>query len=80
MADDSSELARHLFAAATAMLEDAVGLAVTGQSPRRSPAQRAAAGRRLQVLLHDAAVVAEAAAILAQPAGKRPSRGRQNRS
>ncbi len=65
MDDDYRELAHRLFAAATAMLEDAIGAAVAGQSRRLNPSQLAYAGRRLQAAARDIAVIAEAAMIVA---------------
>ena len=75
MDDDIRDLVNRLFAAVTAMLEDAIEVAVAGQSPRLSPAQLADTGRRLQVVPRDIAVVVEAAAIVAN-VGANP---RQNR-
>jgi hypothetical protein len=66
MDDGARELANRLFATATAMIEDAVELAVAGQSPGLNPAQLADHGRRLRAAAHDIAVVAEAAAIVAE--------------
>ncbi len=64
MDDDSRELAHRLFAAATAMLEDAIEVAVAGQSPQLNSSQFADAGHRLQTAAHNIAVIAEAAAIV----------------
>ena len=41
MGDDYRELANHLFATATAMLEDVIEVAVAGQSWRLTPSQLA---------------------------------------
>lgn len=60
------ELAHRLFAAATAMLEDAIDLAVAGQAPRLHACRLAAHGRRLRAAAHDIAVIAEAATITAK--------------
>ena len=79
MDGDYRELATRLFAAATAMLEDALGPAVAGQSPRSSPAALAEHGRRLQAALRDAAIIAEAAVIVATLGAGR-GRKRQNRA
>ncbi len=65
MDNDYRELAHRLFAAATAMLEDAIGAAVAGQSSRLNPSQLADNGRRLQAATHDIAIIAEAATIVA---------------
>ncbi len=64
MDDDYRELASHLFATATAMLEDATEGAVEGQSPRLDPTQLADHGRRLQAAARDIAIIAEAAMIV----------------
>ena len=66
MDNDYRELAHRLFAAATAMLEDAIGAAAAGQSRRLNPSQLAAAGRRLQAAARDIAVITEAAMIVAK--------------
>ena len=80
MEDDYRELASRLFATATAMLEDAIELAVAGQSPRLDHAQLADVGRRLQAAARDAATIAETAAIVANlgvnQAHDRPKRPR----
>ncbi len=65
MDDDYRELANRLFATATAMLEDAIEVAVAGQSPGLTPSRLADRGRRLQAAARDIAVVAEAAMIVA---------------
>ncbi len=79
MNDEDLELANRLFAAATAMLEDAIGVAVKGQSPRLDPAQLADHGRRLRAAARDIAVLAEAAMIAANPGGDGPSIRRDQR-
>lgn len=66
MDDDHRELANWLFATATAMLEEAAGTAAAGQSPRNDALQLIELGRRLQTAARDVAVIAEAAAIIAQ--------------
>jgi len=68
MDDEDRELAHRLLAAATAMLEDAIETAVTGQSPRLDPSQLADHGRRLQAAAHDIAIIAEAATIVSDRA------------
>ncbi len=65
MDNDYRELAHRLFAAATAMLEDAIEMAVAGQSRRVPPSQLAVHARRLQASARDIAVIAEAAMIVA---------------
>ncbi len=65
MDDDYREFAHRLFAAATAMLEDAIEAAVAGQSPRSPSANLAEQARALQVRAQDIAVIAEAAMIVA---------------
>ncbi len=60
MDDDYRELAHRLFAAATAMLEDAIEVAVAGQSPRIPPSQLAVHARRLQGSARDIAVIVDA--------------------
>ena len=67
MDDDRRELANRLFAAATAMLEDAAAVAAAGQSPRLSTAQLVESGGRLKVAAQAVTVLAEAAAIVADP-------------
>jgi hypothetical protein len=64
--DDHQELARRLFATATAMLEDATEVAGAGQSPVASPAGLAACARRLAVAAREVVIIAEAAGIAAQ--------------
>ena len=65
MDEDDRELVRRLFAAATAMLEDAIEVAVAGQSHRIPPSQLAVHARRLQASARDIAVIAEAAMVVA---------------
>ncbi len=79
MDDDYRELANRLFATATAMLEDAIEVAVAGQSPRLTSSQLADHGHRLQEAVHDIAVIAQAAMIVAN-AGVNRRRIRRNRS
>ncbi|MCI0740823.1 MAG: hypothetical protein L0Y72_17370 [Gemmataceae bacterium] len=79
MDDEYRELAHRLFAAATAMLEDALDLAVAGQSPRQSPSRLAKHGCRLRAAAHDLAVIAEAATIAANRAVNHASDQPRNR-
>ena len=65
MDDDHRELAHRLFAAATAMLEDATEAAVAGQSARSPSSKLAGHARTLQASARDSAVIAEAAMIVA---------------
>ncbi len=66
MSDDYRELARRLFATATAMLEDATEISISGQAHRLIPSKLADHGRRLQTAARDIAAVAEAAIVIAQ--------------
>ncbi len=75
--DDHRELANRLFATATAMLENAIGVAVKGQSPRLDPAQLADHGRCLQAAVRQIAVIAEAAIIIVSQGNSRPPSRRQ---
>ncbi len=77
--DEGRELANRLFAAATAMLEDAVEVAAAGQSSRLTPSRLADHGRRLQAAARDIAVLAEAAVIAANRGGDGPSIRRDQR-
>lgn len=75
--DEHREFANRLFATATARLEDAIGVAVAGQSPRLDPAQLADHGRRLQAAVREIAAIAEAATIIASQGNSRPPSQRQ---
>ena len=55
MGGEYRELARGLFAAATAMLEDAIEAAVAGQSPHLTVAQLARQANRLEAAGRDIA-------------------------
>lgn len=66
MSDDYRELVRRLFATATAMLEDATEVSISGQSQRLVPSKLADYGHRLQTTARDIAVVAEAAIVIAR--------------
>ncbi len=75
MDDDQRELANRLFAAVTAMLEDAIEVAVAGQSSKLGPRQLANRARRLQATVQEIAAIAEAAKIVANLDGnRRPNR------
>ena len=74
MDDDHRELARRLFATATAMLEDATEVAGAGQSPGASPAGLADCARRLAAAAREVVIIAEAAGIAAESgADRRPN-------
>ncbi len=77
MDDDDRELANRLFATATAMLEDAIGVAVKGQSPRLDSTQLVDHGRRLQAAVREIASIAEAATIVVSQDNNRPPSRRQ---
>ena len=79
MDDDHRELANRLFAAATALLEDAIETAAAGQSPHLDPTQLADHGRRLQAMARDIAILAEATVIVAEP-GVNQRENRRQRS
>ncbi len=59
------ELAHRLFAAATAMLENAIEAAVAGQSAKLGPRQLVDRARQLHAAARDITVIAEAAMIVA---------------
>ena len=65
MDDDQRELANRLFAVATATLEDAIAVAVAGQSAKLGPRQLADRARQLHAAARDITVIAEAAMIVA---------------
>ncbi len=77
MDDDDRELANRLFATATAMLEDAIGVAVKGQSPRLDSTKLVDHGRRLQAAVREIASIAEAATIVVSQGNNRPPARRQ---
>ena len=66
MDDDDRELANRLFAAMTAMLEDAAEAAAAGQPARAAPAELAAQARRIRATGHEVAALAEAALVIAK--------------
>ena len=75
MDEDYRELVNRLFAAATAMLEDATELTAAGQSARLNSSLLADHGHRLRTATQDIAIIAEAAIIVAnlginQPANR----------
>ena len=65
MDDEYRELARRLFAATTAMLDDAIEAAVSGQSAKLGPRQLVDRARQLHAAARDITVIAEAAMIVA---------------
>ncbi len=65
MDDDYRGLARRLFTAATAMLEDAIQLSTEGPAPRLTPEQLVDSARGLHAAARDIAAVTEAAMIVA---------------
>ena len=65
MDDDQRELANRLFAVATATLEDAIAVAVAGQSAKLGPRQLADRARQLHAAARDITVISEAAMIVA---------------
>ena len=65
MDDDDRELARRLFATATALIETAHEAAVAGQAGEIAAGDYAAAARRLQTVARDIAALAEAALVIA---------------
>ena len=65
MDDDHRELVRHLFAAATELIETAHDAAAAGQSSGITAGDYAAAARTLQATARDVAALAEAAMIVA---------------
>ena len=72
MEDDDRDLANRLFATATAMLEEAIEVAIAGQSPRLDSSEISDHGRRLQALARELQTIAEAAAITTVRAAKDP--------
>ncbi len=64
MDEDDRELLRRLFAAATAMLENAIEAAVAGQSAKLGPRQLVDRARQLHASARDTTVIAEAAMIV----------------
>ena len=79
MDDDHRELANRLFAVATAMLEDMIGVTVAGQSPRLDAALVADKGHRLQTAAQDVAILAQAVAIVAHLGVEPPPHRRKRR-
>ena len=63
---DRKELANRLFATATAMLEDAVEIASTGQSGRRSLEELVLTARALGARTRKITAIAEAVMVVAE--------------
>lgn len=76
MDPDDRELARRLFARATAVLEDAIPASTAGQSPRLSHARAVACARRLRAGAGTIVALAEAVVAIAPPpaGGRKPGR------
>jgi tRNA-dihydrouridine synthase len=64
------ELARRLFTVATAILEDATIVAAAGQSHKLTETSCERYARELQLVGHDVATIAEAAATMARLSGQ----------
>lgn len=79
MDDDYRELANRLFARATVMLEDAIETAVKGQSSRLKPSQLSDVAHQLQTAVREIAVIAQAAAIVADLGAKSLRNRRKSR-
>ena len=73
MDEDHRELARRLFAAATALIETAHDAAIAGQSEALTARAYAEAARQLEAAAHSLATLAEAAAVIAGPSDGDPS-------
>ena len=69
---DRKELANRLFATATAMLEDAVEIASTGQSGRRSLEELVHTARALSTHTRKITAIAEAAMVVAEGDPRNP--------
>jgi len=79
MEDDHRELVRHLFAAATDMIETAHETATAGQSEALSAEAYVAAAQRLRGVAGGIATLTEAAAVIAGPGDGDPA-GRADRT
>lgn len=62
---NARDLANHLFATATAVLESAAEVAVAGQHPRLTPSACAARARELRTAAADLTRLADAALVIA---------------
>ncbi len=71
MDDGNLDLVNHMFAIATALLEDAVEAAIAGQSSRLSHLELVALAGRLQIAAREIAAVADATMIVASLGAKR---------
>ncbi len=72
MDDETRDLAQRLFAAATAMLEDAIEAAVAGQSAKLGARRLADHARQLYAAVGDITVIAEAAMIVVNSGFNQP--------
>ena len=79
MDNDHRELLRHLFAAATELIETAHDAAVAGQSGEIAAGDYAEAARGLQATARNVATLAEAAMIVANM-GTNPGRNPRDRN
>lgn len=77
--EDDREQTRHLFAIATAMLEDAIEVAVVGQSTKTTLTKLAAHARRLEHLARQITVLAQSIQIIAASRRMPPKHRRQSR-
>lgn len=68
---EDKELIGRLFAAATVLIEDAHEIAVAGQSPKSGVKATVGAACALREAAQDAAILAQAALIIARRAGPR---------
>lgn len=66
MDENNTDLARTLFAWATAMLEDAIEIAVAGQSPKAGSAELTECAQRPGATVEEINTIAKAAASVAQ--------------
>lgn len=78
MSTGDLELANQLFASATALLEDALELAVAGQSPRLGRSQLADLSHRLASAARNIGVLADSAAIAAGHGSEGPQNKAQS--
>lgn len=65
--DDKRDLANHLFAEATAMLEDATEIAIAGQHPQLTATSCVARAHDLQKAARAISALAEAVLVLTAP-------------
>ncbi len=77
MDEDDRELLRRLFVAATELSETAHEAAIAGQSNALAALEYADTAQRLLAAARGVAALAEAAAVIAEPAGDGARTGRQ---